>query len=85
MADYPYLIETSTAYNMAKASTDALVRTIASSLARYNILVNSIHPGWIDTRGERQFTSSTEMQKVLSIYLATRVCCTCKISSTHVY
>eukprot|EP00041_Stephanoeca_diplocostata_P022950 m.555583 g.555583 ORF g.555583 m.555583 type:complete len:169 (+) comp22183_c0_seq8:14-520(+) len=62
MADYPYLIETSTAYNMAKASTDALTKTIASSLARHYITVNSIHPGWIDTQGERQFTSSEDIQ-----------------------
>ena len=61
MADYPYIINTSTAYNMAKSATDALVGAIASSLGPHRINVNSIHPGWIDTAGERQFTNEDEM------------------------
>eukprot|EP00041_Stephanoeca_diplocostata_P022949 m.555578 g.555578 ORF g.555578 m.555578 type:complete len:238 (+) comp22183_c0_seq7:253-966(+) len=63
MADYPYLIETSTAYNMAKASTDALTKTIASSLARHYITVNSIHPGWIDTQ-----VCNTMRHRVATVY-----------------
>lgn len=63
MADYPYLIDTSAPYNSAKAGLDALVRTMSSSLAPKGVFVNGLHPGWIDTPGERQFTSAEEIAK----------------------
>lgn len=43
------------AYNMAKAANDQMARTAAVELAPKRIRVNLIHPGWIDTPGERKF------------------------------
>ena len=45
----------SMAYNMAKAANNQMARTAACELAPYRIRVNLIHPGWIDTPGERKF------------------------------
>ncbi len=45
------------AYNMAKAAIDQMARTAAVELAQYRIRVNIVHPGWIDTPGERKFFS----------------------------
>jgi glucose 1-dehydrogenase len=52
----------SAAYNMAKAAINHLGRTMASELARYQINVNCVNPGWIDTPGERRFASEEELQ-----------------------
>jgi len=41
------------AYNAGKAGLNHLCRTIAVELARHQINVNAIEPGWIDTPGER--------------------------------
>ncbi len=43
------------AYNMAKAANDQTAKTAACELAMHGIRVNLIHPGWIDTPGERKF------------------------------
>ncbi len=43
------------AYNMAKAANDQMARTAAIELAQHRIRVNIIHPGWINTPGERKF------------------------------
>ena len=43
------------AYNMAKAANDQTAKTAACELASHGIRVNLIHPGWIDTPGERKF------------------------------
>jgi glucose 1-dehydrogenase len=45
------------AYNMAKAAIDQMARTAAMELAAERIRVNVVTPGWIDTPGERKFTS----------------------------
>jgi glucose 1-dehydrogenase len=45
------------AYNMAKAAIDQMARTAAVELSEYRIRVNIVHPGWIDTPGERKFFS----------------------------
>jgi glucose 1-dehydrogenase len=52
----------SAAYNMAKAAINHLGRTMASELARYQINVNCVNPGWIDTPGERRFASEEALQ-----------------------
>lgn len=52
----------SAAYNMAKAAINHLGRTMASELAHYQINVNCVNPGWIDTPGERRFASEEELQ-----------------------
>jgi len=50
------------AYNMAKAAVDHMVRTAAIELAGQRIRVNVIHPGWIDTPGEREHATPEEIQ-----------------------
>jgi len=45
---------TAMAYNMSKAAIDHMARTAAMELAPHRIRVNLVHPGWIDTPGERQ-------------------------------
>jgi glucose 1-dehydrogenase len=49
------------AYNMAKAAIDHMARTAAIELAKYRIRVNVVHPGWIDTPGERKFFTEDEL------------------------
>lgn len=51
----------SMAYNMSKAAIDHMVRTAAIELAPYRIRVNTVHPGWIDTPGERKFFSEGQL------------------------
>jgi glucose 1-dehydrogenase len=53
----------SMAYNMAKAALDQMARTAAIELIEHRIRVNLIHPGWIDTPGERQFTTEEEIAR----------------------
>jgi glucose 1-dehydrogenase len=54
-------IPTAMAYNMAKAAIDHMARTAAIELAQHRIRVNIIHPGWIDTPGERKFFSEEQL------------------------
>ena len=54
---------TAMAYNMAKAAIDHMARTAAVELLRHRIRVNIVHPGWIDTPGERKFFSDEDIQK----------------------
>ena len=51
----------SMAYNMSKAAIDQMARTAAIELVDERIRVNLIHPGWIDTPGERKFTSDEQI------------------------
>lgn len=55
-------IPTSMAYNMAKAAIDHMVRTAAIELVSHKIRVNTIHPGWIDTPGERKFFTEEQLR-----------------------
>ena len=55
-------IPTAMAYNMSKAAIDHMARTAAIELAPHKIRVNIIHPGWIDTPGERKFFSEEQIQ-----------------------
>jgi len=56
-------IPTAMAYNMAKAAIDHMARTAAIELAEYRIRVNLVHPGWIDTPGERKFFSDEQLEE----------------------
>lgn len=56
-------IPRSMAYNMSKAAIDQMARTAAIELVEQRIRVNSIHPGWIDTPGERKFTGEEQLQR----------------------
>ncbi|MCM2369328.1 SDR family NAD(P)-dependent oxidoreductase [Aporhodopirellula aestuarii] len=51
------------AYNMAKAASDQMARTAAVELASHRIRVNVVHPGWIDTPGERKFFTEEKLQE----------------------
>lgn len=53
----------SMAYNMAKGAIDQMARTAACELAQYRIRVNIVHPGWIDTPGERKFFSEETLRE----------------------
>ncbi len=55
-------IPTSMAYNMAKAAIDHMARTAAIELISHRIRVNIVHPGWIDTPGERKFFTEEQIQ-----------------------
>ena len=52
---------TAMAYNMAKAAIDQMARTAAIELAKHRIRVNIVHPGWIDTPGERKFFTEEQL------------------------
>jgi glucose 1-dehydrogenase len=54
-------IPTAMAYNMAKAAIDHMARTAAIELVDYRIRVNIVHPGWIDTPGERKFFTEEQL------------------------
>ena len=54
-------IPTAMAYNMAKAAIDHMARTAAIELAPHKIRVNIVHPGWIDTPGERKFFTEEQI------------------------
>ncbi len=54
-------IPDSMAYNMAKAAIDHMMRTAAIELVEHRIRVNGIHPGWIDTPGERKFFTEEQL------------------------
>jgi glucose 1-dehydrogenase len=54
-------IPTAIAYNMAKAAIDHMARTAAIELVGHRIRVNIVHPGWIDTPGERKFFSEEQL------------------------
>jgi glucose 1-dehydrogenase len=56
-------IPTAMAYNMSKAAIDHMARTAAIELAPHRIRVNLVHPGWIDTPGERKFFSEEQIQQ----------------------
>lgn len=54
-------IPTAMAYNMSKAAIDHMARTAAIELAPHRIRVNIVHPGWIDTPGERKFFTEEQI------------------------
>lgn len=56
-------IPTAMAYNMSKAAIDHMARTAAIELAPHRIRVNLVHPGWIDTPGERKFFTEEQIQQ----------------------
>jgi len=56
-------IPTAMAYNMAKAAIDHMARTAAVELAPHRIRVNIVHPGWIDTPGERKFFTEEQLEQ----------------------
>ena len=57
-------IPRSMAYNMSKAAMDQMARTAAQELIDKRIRVNTVTPGWIDTPGERKFTTDDAIERV---------------------
>jgi glucose 1-dehydrogenase len=55
-------IPTAMAYNMSKAAIDHMARTAAIELAEHRVRVNLVHPGWIDTPGERKYFTDEQLQ-----------------------
>lgn len=54
-------VPNSMAYNMATAALDQMAQTAAIELISHRIRVNLVHPGWVDTPGERTFTSDSDI------------------------
>lgn len=54
-------IPRSMAYNMSKAAIDMMAKTAALELVEQRVRVNILHPGWIDTPGERKFTTDEQI------------------------
>lgn len=50
------------AYNMSKAAVDQMAKTAATELCGNRIRVNTVHPGWTDTPGERKFFSEQKLK-----------------------
>ena len=53
-----------TAYSASKFDIEGFTKTLALELAEYNILVNSVAPGFIDTDMTRTMLSKSEIKKL---------------------
>lgn len=62
-----------TAYSSSKGAVIALTKTAAKELGRFNIRVNSVSPGFIDTDMFRSGPSDIQKQLVNGVYLNQRV------------
>jgi NAD(P)-dependent dehydrogenase (short-subunit alcohol dehydrogenase family) len=59
-------------YRISKTSINALTRILNDELQSYNILVNSVCPGWVKTSmGGPQATRSVEQGAETAVWLAT--------------
>ena len=56
-------IPTALAYNMSKAAIEMMAKTAAIELARHQIRVNILQPGWTDTPGERNFFTEEQIEE----------------------
>jgi NAD(P)-dependent dehydrogenase (short-subunit alcohol dehydrogenase family) len=61
------------AYSVSKAGISGLTRTLAIELSEYNIRVNSIVPGAIDTKMLREHLSVDEIDKMKKKHLLKRI------------
>lgn len=53
-------------YSASKAGLNGLTRTLAVEMARFNVLVNAVAPGYVDTELTRQNNSEQELQAICS-------------------
>jgi len=53
-------------YSMSKAALNAMTRTLAVELAPYNILINSVAPGYVNTELTRKNNSVKEISAIKS-------------------
>lgn len=51
-------------YTMSKTALNGLTRSLAIELARYNVLVNAVAPGYVLTDLTRQNNSEAEIEKI---------------------
>ena len=54
-------------YSASKSGLDGLTRTLALELAPFNILVNSVAPGYVNTGMIQQYNSKKELEKIKEI------------------
>jgi len=54
-------------YSASKSGLDGLTRTLALELAPFNILVNSVAPGYVNTDMIQQYNSKKELEKIKEI------------------
>ena len=54
-------------YSASKSGLDGLTRTLALELAPFNILVNSIAPGYVDTKMIQLYNSEKDLEKIKKI------------------
>jgi len=53
-------------YSVSKCGLDALTRSVAIEVARYNVLVNSLAPGYINTELTKKNNTSREISAIAS-------------------
>lgn len=51
------------AYNMAKAALNHMAFTLADEMCEHRIRINVLEPGWIDTPGERTWTTEEQIRE----------------------
>ncbi len=51
------------AYAMSKAAAAHFARVLAKEMLPYQIRVNTVHPGWTDTPGERRYLDEAALQE----------------------
>ena len=54
-------------YSASKSGLDGLTRTLALELAPFDILVNSIAPGYVDTKMIQLYNSEKDLEKIKKI------------------
>ncbi len=54
-------------YSASKSGLDGLTRTLALELSPFNILVNSIAPGYVNTDMIQQYNSKKELEKIKEV------------------
>ena len=52
------------AYAASKSGLDAVTRTTAVEFAKYNVLVNSIAPGFVNTELTKKNNSQTQLEQI---------------------
>lgn len=62
-----------TAYSSSKGAVIALTKTSAKELGQFNVRVNAVSPGFIDTDMFRSGPANTQKQLVDGVYLSRRV------------
>ena len=51
-------------YSSSKAGLDALTKSFALEFASYNVLINSVAPGYVDTELIAKYNTNLELEKI---------------------